>query len=423
MNKAYNRVNGENGWQDYPSLDTPLNKQNLDKVDIGLNEVDNRVIILDETKATKTEISTLFKEVSYEESTGIITFTRKSGATVTIDTPMEKIQTGIYYNPNTEKLVLPLIDGTSMEVDLSRLMKFDEFVDSATIAFSVKSNGTVTAIVKEGSIEEKHLQPNYLSDIKVEVAKAQGSATAASENATAADSYAKKSKSYAVGGTGAREGEGEDNAKYYSEQAKASAEQASNIITQNVVLQSEKGVAGGVATLDGNGKVPSTQLSDASGAVTSVNGQTGNVNITKEDIGLGNVDNTADANKSVNYAASAGSATKATNDGNGNNIVNTYVQNSKIIDDWATAKATTQTGYPVGALALQKAIGKELEQTLAANSTSVSFTDAAITDASTFDFYTSAFGVNPTAASVSGNKLTLAFKAQTTDISVKVRIT
>ena len=40
--------------------------------------------------------------------------------------------------------------------------------------------------------------------------------------------------------------------------------------------------------------------------------RTGNVNITKANIGLGNVDNTADANKSVKYATSAGNAASAT---------------------------------------------------------------------------------------------------------------
>ena len=39
--------------------------------------------------------------------------------------------------------------------------------------------------------------------------------------------------------------------------------------------------------------------------------RTGNVNITKANIGLGNVDNTADANKSVKYATSAGNAATA----------------------------------------------------------------------------------------------------------------
>lgn len=44
---------------------------------------------------------------------------------------------------------------------------------------------------------------------------------------------------------------------------------------------------------------------------------------TKSEVGLGNVDNTADANKSVKYATSAGSATK---DGGGNDIVSTYLK-------------------------------------------------------------------------------------------------
>lgn len=48
---------------------------------------------------------------------------------------------------------------------------------------------------------------------------------------------------------------------------------------------------------------------------TTVNGHalSSNVTVTKSDIGLGNVDNTADANKNVKYATSAGSADTATN--------------------------------------------------------------------------------------------------------------
>lgn len=52
--------------------------------------------------------------------------------------------------------------------------------------------------------------------------------------------------------------------------------------------------------------------------------RTGNVNITKANIGLGSVDNTADVNKNVKYATSAGSATKATQDASGNVITSTY---------------------------------------------------------------------------------------------------
>lgn len=48
---------------------------------------------------------------------------------------------------------------------------------------------------------------------------------------------------------------------------------------------------------------------------------------TKSEVGLGNVDNTADSAKSVKYATSAGSATtatKATQDASGNVITSTY---------------------------------------------------------------------------------------------------
>lgn len=60
-----------------------------------------------------------------------------------------------------------------------------------------------------------------------------------------------------------------------------------------------------------DGKIAAT-FQDIAFPVTSVAGKTGAVTLAKGDVGLGNVDNTADANKSVNYATSAGSATTAT---------------------------------------------------------------------------------------------------------------
>lgn len=182
MNKAYIRIN----WKNYPIIDSPLNAQNLNHMDSALNVLDDRVIVLDNTKASLIELSTLFKDVSFEDKTGILTFTRYNGATVTIDTPLEKVALNIYYDPETEKLILPLVDGTQTEVDLSRLITEFEFVDSDTIAFSVSVDGKVTSIVKEGSIEEKHLRPNYLADIKLEAGKAGAAAEAAEKSAAGA---------------------------------------------------------------------------------------------------------------------------------------------------------------------------------------------------------------------------------------------
>lgn len=307
MNKAHSAIN----WENYPSDETPLNESNLNKMDAAIGVIDDRVITLDTTKATKTEVATLVADVTFEESTGIITITKKNGSKITIDTQMEKIAINFVYNPTTQQIILTLIDGTKQYIDLSALITQYEFLDSDTVAFYIDKDGKVSAIVKEGSIEEKHLEPNYLAKIKVEVAKAESSqqaaakseanakasenaakasetaaktsetnakasetaaaksataaaisetnakasetsasqsaATATSEAASASQSAstaidkatiatqkateiigkaesaadsATKAQSYAVGGTGSREGEDSDNAKYYYQQAK-----------------------------------------------------------------------------------------------------------------------------------------------------------------------------------------------------------
>ena len=238
MNKAYGRID----WQNYPSDETPINESNLNKIDVATDEIDNRVITLDTTKATKAEVSTLVQDVEFKEKTGIITFTKKNGSKITIDTQIEKIAVNFSYNAGTQQIILTLIDGTKQYIDLAALITQYEFLDSDTVAFSIDSTGKVSAIVKEASIQEKHLQPNYLADIKVEVAKAQANqsaaaksesnakasetAAAASESNTAAS--ATKAQSYAVGGTNSRTGEDTDNAKYYSQQAEQSHLAAKN---------------------------------------------------------------------------------------------------------------------------------------------------------------------------------------------------
>lgn len=196
MNKAYNRIN----WENYPSDATPLNEANLNSLDSATDTIDDRVITLDTTKATKTEVATLVSDVTFEESTGIITITKKNGSRVTIDTQMEKIAVNFTYNPTTQQIILTLIDGTKQYIDLSALITQYEFLDTDTVAFIIDTDGKVSAIVKEGSIEEKHLEPNYLAKIKVEVAKAETSQQAAAKsetNAKVSENAAKASETAA----------------------------------------------------------------------------------------------------------------------------------------------------------------------------------------------------------------------------------
>ena len=79
-------------------------------------------------------------------------------------------------------------------------------------------------------------------------------------------------------------------------------------------------------------------------SVTSVNNQTGAVNLGKADIGLDKVDNSADSEKSVYYATTSGAAAaadRAVSDANGNNIANTYLAKTGTASS-ASKLSTTQ---------------------------------------------------------------------------------
>lgn len=222
--KVYSRINWINRSD---GTTTPLGATNLNGMDYALNELDNRVIDQELIKADKATVLEMVRDVSYDESTGILLVTYLNGKTTTLDTKLEKLAVNFSYDEEKEKLIITLDDGTTQEVDLSALITQYEFLDSDTLAFSIDENGKVSAIVKEGSIQEKHLQPNYLADIKVEAENAKKSkeAAAVSEaNAKASETNsaasAVLSESYAHGGTESRGGEDTDNAKYYMERAK-----------------------------------------------------------------------------------------------------------------------------------------------------------------------------------------------------------
>ena len=209
MQKAYNRIN----WENYPSEATALNETNLNRMDYGLNEVDNRVISLDTTKLDVNSANGLVQAVNINNETGTITITKMDGSTVSLETNLSKITTNWSYNRETQQIVLMQSDGTPAYIDLSYLIQQNEFTDTTTIAFSVVS-GVVSANIKAHSITDEHLQTDYLADIRIAMSNAQAAASSADANATL-------SKSWAVGQTQTRTNEDTDNSKYYSEQSQA----------------------------------------------------------------------------------------------------------------------------------------------------------------------------------------------------------
>ena len=216
MQKAHVNQN----WENFPSINTPINEQNLNKLDRSVDEIDDRVIALDTSKFNLSDAQALIKSLTFNRSNGVFTITYFNGSTATIDTMLEKLAVNFDFDEDAQQLVITLDDGTEKRVDLSAFIKPVEFIDSGTIAWRLLDDGMVSAIVKEGSIEEKHLQPNYLAEIKVESAKSASSASASAQSAGEAEESAKLAESHNHGGTGVREGEDTDNSKYWSEQSK-----------------------------------------------------------------------------------------------------------------------------------------------------------------------------------------------------------
>lgn len=191
---AYQKIYSQIGYKNFPSEDTPLNETNMGAMDRAIDEIDNRIVAMDASKVDLTKANELVEEILWDESNGKLTVVKMNGSRAVIDTKLEKLAVNFTYNPQTQQLVITLDDGTVQNVDLSALITEYEFLDSDTIAFAIGSDGKVSAIVKEGSIQEKHLRPDYLADIKVESAKAVNSATNAKTSETNAAKSATDAK-------------------------------------------------------------------------------------------------------------------------------------------------------------------------------------------------------------------------------------
>lgn len=190
MQKIYSRTY----WENFPSEKTAIDAMRLNNAEAGIDNLDDRVVAMDASKVDLAKANELVKEILWDESKGTITVVKMNGSKAVIDTKLEKLAVNFTYNPQTQQLIITLDDGTTQNVDLSTLITEYEFLDSDTIAFELAPDGKVKAIVKEGSIQEKHLRPDYLADIKVESAKAVASAKSAGESETNAAKSATDAK-------------------------------------------------------------------------------------------------------------------------------------------------------------------------------------------------------------------------------------
>lgn len=214
--KRYSRIN----WKNRPSTATALGATNLNRIDVFCNEVDNYLITIDAGKLDISTANGLLKTLTINEKTGIITATQLDGTQYTWDLNLEKIPMSIHLYEDG-RLVITTDDGSTMETNIAELIKMYVFDDSDTIGFSKSFHDDeyhVSAIVKDGSITERHLNPDYRAGI-------QEYTNAAISAASDSLQYSKDSKRWAVGDED-YSGSNTDNSKYYSELAKDQYEKA-----------------------------------------------------------------------------------------------------------------------------------------------------------------------------------------------------
>ncbi len=215
--KAFERL----FWKNRPSTDTPLNASDMNHIESGIDALDDRIVQLDTLKADSSVLPSLVSSVSLDLDTGFLTVVRYGGQVSRYNTNLNKIAVNFEYDYAYQRLVLELPDGNKQYVDMSALITQYEFDDSDTIIFNALPNGHIKARIADGSIEDRHLKTDYLAEIKTEVAKATNMANSATTSSNSAYDNAKLAQSYAIGGTGVRDEEDTDNAKYYCEHANA----------------------------------------------------------------------------------------------------------------------------------------------------------------------------------------------------------
>ena len=225
-------------WKNSPNTDSPINEYWLNHIEAGINENDNRSVLLDANKLDKSAAQKYVKSVTLDKKTGVLTVTLVDGTKTSTDLDIEKVVTNFDLDENNN-LVLTLADGTKKTVPLSKFIDTYTFKSSTTVSFS--ANGKeITAIIPDGAVTLEKLEASVITTIRkytLDAQTAKGQAEQAAQTAGGwaiggvegfetnnSKYFANKSKRYAVGGV--EEGDTTDNAKHYCEEARKAAEQA-----------------------------------------------------------------------------------------------------------------------------------------------------------------------------------------------------
>lgn len=271
MQKAHD-ASRNNYWRNLPEITTPIVAEELNRNEQSVDAIDDRVVTMDTTKANQSDMLQAVKTIAFNDQTGVFRITFFNESYIDIDTDIEKIAINFDYDDDPtsahyQQLIIELDDGTYKYIDLSALITQYEFIDSTQIHFDI-TGGSVSASVKNGSITENKLQPNFLADVRLERSKAEQ----ASSNAEA----------WAVGERGGSpvdptDDTYENNSKYYAglaDDRATDAETASQAAEDT--LEEVIRVANNI-TFEVNWQTGNLEYTDNSAYSFSINEATGNL--------------------------------------------------------------------------------------------------------------------------------------------------
>lgn len=253
--------------------------------------------------------------------------------------------------------------------------------ESATSASTSANNASVSATSAAGSASSASTSATNASasekNASASATSAAGSATSASASEANAKTYYEQTKAISESFAGTLRPKGTVTFAKLPSVASAKAGDMYNISDEFTTTSDFAEGAGNVIPLGSNVYKNSDGKWDvlAGSPVTGVKGSAettyrrGNVNITKENLGLDKVENTADSEKKVSHATtanSADSAGKATNDSLNQTISATYVKGVSITDH---------------TLSVEKGDGKKTTYTIPDNDTDTNTTYTLTQDA------------------------------------------
>ena len=173
------------------------------------------------------------------------------------------------------------------------------------------------------------LETGYLAKITEQSAKATNMANSATTSSNSAYDNAKLSQSYAIGGSGVRDGENTDNAKYYSEQASKSAIASANSASTASTKASEAATSASSASASATKSATSESNASKSASSAAISESTASTKASEAAQSATAAGNSASTATSKAVAASTSASNAATSEANAKK----YYEQAKAISE------------------------------------------------------------------------------------------